>query len=440
MKKRRRNYSSIAVVLLLCMALLLVSCGQRTANDENTAGNGTQSQESGDGGGGDSESEIGTQELTGSSVVTESGKAMDEAMRKAYASFAYRLFGTCAEGEKSSCLVSPFSVYAALGMLANGAAGETAAQIDAVLGLTEAERNAYFAGWANRLAKTEETVFTCADSVWVANRMRQFVPKDFLAACAGFYGAEMYATDMNNATVRAVNDWVNLHTKQMIPKIIEENELDPGTSIILINAISLDAKWELPFCTDRIQKDTPFTHEDGQKENVEMLCGEADQGFLENDFVTGCVKSYKDGGFRYVALLPKEGVTLDQAVASLTPDSFDALLAGASDGDVNLYIPKYTVKFRKKLNDDLKSLGMKDAFGSRADFSRMLTCGGASVDEVIHETYLSLDNEGTKAAAVTYISIKNTSIRMTHTVRLDRPFLYMIIDENNLPIFLGTYR
>ncbi|MBQ2558028.1 MAG: hypothetical protein II553_03350, partial [Lachnospiraceae bacterium] len=151
-------------------------------------------------------------------------------------------------------------------------------------------------------------------------------------------------------------------------------------------------------------------------------------------------KSYQGGEFRYVALLPKDGVSMEEAIASLTPGSVDSLFSGAETVTVNLWIPKYTTEYKQELQDILAALGMGDAFSfGKADFTRMIRTG-AKIDRVIHKTYLSLDNEGTKAAAVTAVTMRNLGMEKTRTVKLDRPFVYMIVDGNNLPLFIGTYR
>ena len=385
----------------------------------------------------------GTTELTGSSGTAAAAKPMDETMRAAYASFAYRLFAACAKssgGEAKNCLLSPFSVYTALAMLANGANGNTAAQIDQVLGLTEASRNAYMAAWIATLTGQDDVSFTCADSVWVSNRFRDVILDSFLRECADSYLAEVYAADMNDGTVDDINAWTDLNTKSMIRKILEHGDLTPATVTVLLNAITLDAKWMVPFVTENTDNNAVFTHESGITENVEMLRGEADRCYLENEFVTGCAKSYKGGEFRYVALLPKEGVSVDEVIAKLTAESVDALFANAIRENVSLQIPKYTVEYRQELQDVLAALGMGDAFTPVADLTRMISTGNTVVDRVIHKTYLALDNEGTRAAAVTAITTRNLGISKTYHVTLDRPFVYMITDGNNLPIFIGTYR
>ena len=387
---------------------------------------------------------MGTKALTGSSGTAPSVKAMDETMRKAYATFAYRLFDSCIKGQNGAtknCLISPFSVYTALAMVACGANGNTAAQMNDVLGLDEATRNAYMAAWISALTGQDDVAFTCADSVWVNNSFREVVPEEFLRSCADYFRAEVYAADMDDKTVDDINAWTDKNTKEMIKKILEYGDLSPSIAAVLANAITLDAKWEIPFRQETINENAVFTHGDGTEEKVAMMYGEADRCYLENDFFTGCAKSYQGRNYRYVALLPKDGVSIEEAIASLTPESVDSLFAGTVACTVNFRIPKYTTEFKTELQDILKDLGMSDAFTfGKADFTRMIRTGETRIDRVIHKTFLSLDNEGTKSAAVTLVTMRNLSVGNTRTVTLDRPFVYMIVDGNNLPLFIGTYR
>ena len=385
----------------------------------------------------------GTTELTGSSGAAPATKTMDETMRAAYASFAYDLFNSCAKGSGKNCLVSPFSVYTALAMLANGADGSTAAQFNSVMGLNEEQRNAYMAAWIAELTGQSDVTFSCADSVWVSNRFRDIVRKEFLAACADSYRAEVFAAEMNNGTVDDINNWTYKNTDGMIQKILEYGDIDPAVIAILANAITMDAKWAEPFADDNIRKDGVFTHADGKQETAEMMAGEADRCYLENDVFTGFTKSYKGGNFKYVALLPKEGVSMEDALAALNAETVDSLFAKRVNAKVNIYMPKYKTEYKKELKNQLIALGLSDMFDPGcADLSRMVTTGINYVDRVLHKTYLSLDNEGTRAAAVTLIVTKNYegTIEESYYVALDRPFIYMIVDSNNLPLFIGTYQ
>ncbi|MBO4767759.1 MAG: serpin family protein [Lachnospiraceae bacterium] len=447
MRKRTRKIRRI--LALLCAAVMILSCTacgdsgrngsgaatpaagrSETKTPTPTAASGPVSGEKKSGG---------STQMTGTSGTTPEGKPMDANMKKAYENFSYNLFRKLEGGTK---MVSPFSLYAALGMFSNGAAGNTLAEINAMLGLTDAERNEYLTAWINSLtAEVEDGAkFTNADSVWIREDRAPQVPKDFLRVCADYYKSEVFAAKMNQGTVEDVNEWVNLHTKGMIKKLLDKP--NPAMAMLLLNAISLEAEWVEPFNTESIHKDADFKHADGTVKKVDMMNGEADHIFLENELVTGFVKSYKGGQFRYIALLPKEGVSMETLVNSLGAGSLDALMETKKSGKVYVSIPRYEEEYTVQLADILKTLGMKDAFDANAaDLSRL--CSSPTVvDSVLQKTFISVDNKGTRAAAVTAIAVADAAFsepEPVYTVRLDRPFLYMITDGNNLPIFLGTY-
>ena len=156
------------------------------------------------------------------------------------------------------------------------------------------------------------------------------------------------------------------------------------------------------------------------------------------------MKYYDGGRYAFVGLLPSEGVPIADYVAGLSGGKLHALLNEHRYGTVEAAIPRFTASSSLELNDALKAMGVTDAFdASHADLRAM---GSAPNDQlyvsaVLHKTYLSLDENGTKAAAVTAVVADTASAEPpeVHRVVLDRPFVYMIVDTHaNLPLFLGT--
>lgn len=383
-----------------------------------------------------------TKELTaGSSGKPAETKEMDETMRKAYETFAYQMFKSTAKN--GTCMISPFSIYTAIAMLANGADGNTLAQIDKLLGLKDDERNAYLAAWiADLTGKQSEAVkFTNADSIWIRSDAEKYVPTVFLKTCAQYYKAAVFSAAMGDETVQDVNNWVSQNTMGMIKELVKE--LSPDTVMILLNAIALDAKWASPFVEALIQENYDFTKADGTKTKVDMMFDDMTYGYLENEYATGFIKAYEGGEFSYMALLPKEGVSIDALIDSLQPGVLRNLYTHAESGDITIGLPKYTSDYQVQLKEVLKSLGMTDAFDqNQANLSRLFDGLPTFVSKVIHKTYISVDDKGTKAAAVTGIFVDEATAVMPgdpYRVILDRPFVYVIVDSEGLPIFMGTY-
>ena len=381
-----------------------------------------------------------SQELTaGSSGEPAKTKKMDDTMRAAYETFAYKLFAQLPKGKTR--MISPFSIYVALSMLSDGADGNTLAQLDELLGLTAEERNAYLAGWLQELEAVRdkgETTFTNADSVWINEKLKSLVPNDYLNICAQYFKAAVFATPMDDSTVKDVNAWVKSKTKDMIDEIMDR--MPPNTAAILMNAITLDAKWDKEFDEEKTKKDYTFTKADGTTEKVDMMFGEMPDGYLQNELATGFIKPYKGGEYSYIALLPREGVSVDQLLASLSPESIRSLLGDKNYKymKINIGIPKYEAEYSIELNDVLQQLGVTDAFDdTKANLSRMIMDFSVYVGKVGHKTYISVDEKGTQTAGASDVVIQYRSL--PPSVILNRPFVYIIVDSNGLPIFLGTF-
>jgi serpin B len=144
-----------------------------------------------------------------------------------------------------------------------------------------------------------------------------------------------------------------------------------------------------------------------------------------------------------VGILPDEDMTLDEYIASLDGEELLAVLDSAENGMVNVDLPKFEYEYELEMNNVLKSLGMPTAFdGFKADFTDMATSthGNIFIGDVLHKTFIQVDELGTKAGAVTKVEMWDECAPMYEwEITLDRPFVYMIIDNaNNMPIFMGT--
>ena len=239
-----------------------------------------------------------------------------------------------------------------------------------------------------------------------------------------------------------LNHWVSDQTDGMIDKLLEQAPSE-RTMLYLVNAVCFDAKWKKPYERENIQKDGVFTAADGTRQTADLLWSQ-ESLYLSDDNTTGFMKYYDGGRYAFVGLLPNEGVSITDYVAGLTGGKLHALLNDPQHGTVEAAIPRFKASSSLELSDALKAMGVTDAFDSAAADLRAM--GGAPNDQlyvsaVLHKTYLELDENGTKAAAVTAVVTEAGCAEPpeVHRVVLDRPFVYMIVDTHaNLPLFLGT--
>lgn len=356
----------------------------------------------------------------------------------AVADFGLRLFRAALAQEGNTSL-SPLSVLYALAMTAGGADSQTLAQMEQVLGMDEAEMDAFF-GKCLAALDEREGALSLANAIWLTDDDRFTVNRDFLQRNADHYDADMFRMPLDENSVRSVNDWVDEKTDGMITNILDKA---PENAIMyLVNALAFDAKWESIYYDFQVRP-AEFTREDGTKTEVDMMYSE-EYVYVEDENAAGFVKYYEGRDCAFVALLPNEGVTVEDYVAGLTGEGLISMLSSAHQVRVQAGLPKFENEYGAQLGDILKEMGMTDAFDPMtADFSRMgeSTDGNLFISSVIHKTFISVAEEGTRAGAATMVVAADGAalIEEFETVILDRPFVYLLIDtETNLPFFMGT--
>lgn len=357
--------------------------------------------------------------------------------------FGIRLFqATQKSGENT--LMSPLSVISALAMTANGAKGETLMQMEEVLGLTTEELNTYMYTYMSQFPESETCQLKLANSIWFADKETFQVEKDFLQTNANYYGADIYKRKFDRQAVDEINLWVSQKTEEMIPEILDE--IPEDAVMYLVNALAFEAEWSNIY-KDHQVRDRIFTTEDGTERNVELMYGD-EYIYLKDAYATGFLKYYKGGKFAFVALLPKEGVSVAEYVASLSGEGLQNMFENASEENVYTAIPKFETEYNVELSQVLADMGMPNAFDvDRADFSRLgqdtRPEWNIYINRVLHKTYIQVGEQGTRAGAATVVEMASGGssgpVEEPKEVILDRPFVYMLVDaENKLPFFIGT--
>ncbi len=384
-----------------------------------------------------------TQRVGGQIALGTNGKPIY--LRYRTADFAFRLFNEAVKSEENA-LISPVSVIMALAMTANGAKGETLEQIEAVLGLDMASLNAHYTKQS-----FEGNGIKLANSVWLRNeRNRLTVNQNFVQTVQNSYGAEVFSEKFNKKTLDKINEWVSSNTDGLIKNML--NEIPEDAVIYLINTVLFDAEWENPYSLGDILENQIFTTESGEKQTVTMLCSEqSDLTLFRLGKAQGVEIPYTNG-YSFAAILPDEGVTVEQALQSFTGDDFVKAVAPEEPPlvcgtycPVEILLPKFEFDCSFDLNNALKNLGMPTAFDSaKADFSGMATStrGNIYIGNVYHNTKIALTEKGTVAGAATVVEFVEEAMPVyNQTMRFDRPFIYVIYEtDTGLPLFVGTVR
>lgn len=354
--------------------------------------------------------------------------------------FSIKLFQKTYSRENNT-LISPISVLTALAMTANGADGNTLAQMEAVLGgdvpleALNSHLHNYLYGWE----RNDTVKMSYANSIWFRDTTLFTPNQAFLQKNADYYGAAIYKASFDKQTLNDINRWVTENTDGMIETILDK--IPPDAMMYLINTLVFDGEWETVYSKNSIRTGS-FTNISGTTQNAEMMYSDESR-YLDDGKATGFIKNYKGGQYSFVALLPNEGVSLEDYVATLSGESFRRTLQNAKNTMVYATIPKFSYESNLTLNDALVAMGMEDAFSAdKANFSKMgeSAVGNLYIDRVIHKTFISVDELGTKAGAATIVELPGKAMpQETYTVTLDRPFVYAIVDNaTGLPIFMGA--
>ncbi len=361
-------------------------------------------------------------------------------------SFTEDLWGLLGPADRNLA-ISPFSIAVALAMTANGAGGATRAQMLDVLHIGSlATHNAGVAALTQQieaLAGPVRTADGTSDEILLASADQLFgdgatvFGRAFLTVLAKEYGAGMRTVDFQQdpeGARAAVNAWTAHRTHDRIPEILPRGVVDPSTRLVLVDALYLKAPWLTPF--ERSATTTQaFVRADGSRVDVPTMRA------TTHDAV------YLAGPHWRAARLPYAGRTLAMTVALPDPgheaDTVAALLSGgltaAGQPGVELSMPRWTFRTPTGLRQVLMDLGMTRAFGEDADFTPMAPQDPLHVEDVLHQTFIAVDEAGTEAAAATAVVMDEASaIAPGHRLVLDRPFLFVVHDvAHGTPLFVG---
>ena len=342
-------------------------------------------------------------------------------------------------GEKTdNWLVSPFSLQCALGMLSNGASGETHDEILHTLGLSQysqEEVNAYFRKLIEGLHTVNSAITVkTANSVW--GNAGVPLKEDFQKTNIENYAATVSQLDFSDpSAVDKINAWCNQTTEGLIPAILDE--VNPTAIVYLLNSLYFKARWESEFSPEKTQEGD-FTTSSGKVIKAHFMQAKRMAAYVKNEWFTSTSLSYQNDSYVMRLILPQPEISIDQVLQALS-ESDENLWKNTILADINLKMPRFALENKLDLVSALQALGMKKAFTNEADFSSMSDIA-TYISLVQQATRLKVDEEGSEGAAVTVIEGDLMSPLPEEKVDffLDRPFLFQIIEPaTGTVLFMG---
>ena len=349
--------------------------------------------------------------------------------------FSFNLLAQVANNEnQENVILSPLSASMLLGMMMNGADGETLAQIQAVTGFGKdyslEDINAYYRQLIDVLPALDKyTRLNIANGIWVREDFP--VRETFVQACKNSFDAQAknVPSFMDQRVLDDINSYAAHHTNNRIKKVIDGNMVDDNTVIALLNALYFKSFWADKFSKTNTKKQT-FTTLGGQKIQIDMMHQEEEFRYSEDKDYQLVELPYK--GEKYCAdiILPAKDLNIRTWLKNINAEKWQQMLR-VGKYKVTLAIPKFSLNYKRELNQDLQALGMIDAFSElKANFSR-LSEKPTSVSLINQYTFMQVDEEGTEAAAVTVgLFTKNAEPRHVNFIA-DRPFLFVIRERDH---------
>jgi serine protease inhibitor len=357
--------------------------------------------------------------------------------------FTFALLREATKGLRpdSNAFLSPLSASMALAMALNGAAGETFTGMQSTLRLTGVPEADFNQGYHSLIALLgsldSRTEMRIANSMW--GRQGLSMTPAFTDAGRTFFNAEVRTLDFSSPeAIETINQWVSNKTNKKIPKLLDQ--IGGNEVLFLINAIYFKGKWREQF-DPKDTRDGPFHGADGKDRTVPLMHLNKTLRYNETADYQAVDLLYGNGAFALTILLPKPGQSAGGLLARLDAASWNSLAERFHDAEVRLTFPRFRLEYTRRLNDDLKALGMEVAFDrSRADFSRIADVSPERLylSRVDQKTFVEVNEEGTEAAAATSVGVSVTSAPQVFEMKVDRPFVFAIRERlSGTVVFLG---
>ncbi|XP_034107433.1 antichymotrypsin-2-like isoform X3 [Drosophila albomicans] len=342
-------------------------------------------------------------------------------------------------------IFSPFSIQTCAAMARLGAVGETAAELDRGLGLISNNEAQIAESFHNVLATYENSsILHIANKIYIMTGFQlkddfsSLISKQFLSA------VEPVDFSKNVEAAGKINTWVEQRTNNLIKNLISPSALGQDSRLVLINAIHFKGNWVHQF-PEHMTHNEPFHLNDADSIEVPMMNLKkrfryANLGDLD---ATALELPYKDSDLSMLIVLPNSKTGLSQLEEKLRSTPLSQITGALYSTDVIVKLPKFKSEFEVELTETFKQLGMTHLFSNDADFSKMLQSPEAlKVSKIIHKAFIDVNEKGTEAAAATDIEVcvKSCIISLVEPIEfnVDHPFIYMLVHQQSLPLFLGT--
>jgi serine protease inhibitor len=379
-------------------------------------------------------------------IIEEQIEALDQNIIDAGNRFGLSVFQKVLENSKDkneNILFSPLSISLILNLLTNGASSQTQKAILQTINLQDIEIskiNQNSRLLMQKLQSIEEpTELHIANSIWARDNYK--ILESFTSIGRQFYKAEINNLDFSSPDAsQTIDAWVAKNTNNKITKIAPE-KIDEQTTLFLLNTLYFNGLWKYEFDKTKTEQ-KEFINLDNSKSLVDMMRQDNTFRYLSEDGLEVIELAYTSENMGILIVMPQK--ELRDFISNFNLETYSSIMSKLEEQEGTLVLPKFEMNWESELSDILANLGMSVAFSQQADFSNIDGAQLLKIGSVKQKTFMSLDEKGTEAAAVTSIEMVVTSTKEEETqekffMEVNKPFLFVLKDnETNAILFLGA--
>lgn len=343
--------------------------------------------------------------------------------------------------DNENLFISPLSTFYALLMAYEGAENQTKQEFEKVLSINQQDALENFTNEINGFNGKSDDFFKISNAIWVDNSVK--IHDEYRKAIERNYLSNFEETDFSdvNATVSKINEWVSKSTHQKINDMLSSQDLNSDTKMLISNAVYFKGEWLNKFPKKNTVSAPFFSSPEDQYQTVFMKMTDKIEYYENNEFQF-IAKPYKNSNYSFCIILPKDLFGIKTIEEKLNTDLIKKITDSCYTTSTSLTIPKFTMQSGIRLKNPLEKLGLKSAFTQQADFSGITNDKPIFLDQILHRTWIELDEEKTEAAAATSttIYIRGISQSKSMNFKADHPFIFFLKNnQTNALIFMGRY-
>ncbi|KAL7735951.1 hypothetical protein ACLKA6_002385 [Drosophila palustris] len=344
-----------------------------------------------------------------------------------------------------NAIISPVSIQTSLIYAYMGADGSTAEELRQGLKLGSGDREeiakSFHEFWTKQCSYGDRFTLRSVNRLFVNESLT--LQSEFRKLAEDYFHSKPQALKFSDSVqaTNTINELVMKDTENKIQNLLQPDAVNADTSAVLVNALYFKGKFKKPFTPESTMSDDFYVDQDSRVE-VDMMYQEDKFKYVELPEVNARAVQmpYEDSNISLLIILPNETTGLFDLERKLNTAELGDIESRMTMEDVEIAMPRFSLEFDLDLKETLQALGISKLFDDSADLSRLFTTAtGQKISAAKHRGYISVNEAGSEAAAVTFMKMVPMMLNMQKkTFKVDHPFLFFIYNPKAV-FFAGRF-